>query len=194
MRPLLALSSPLLALSLLATLSACTHASPPSACPSLATPEASAGAPVSAARARRPAVSEAAACRAETDLLPDPFPVFVANDVPVNHPVDGFAPAGLPTDSSFKDAPGCYVACYTHDANAGVYGVGGDIYVAGQVRVPGRYDARICVPSGYEGKDISRAQDFSALCAQKVAACGNGCWAGGDTGGWFGLQADGRCL
>ncbi|MGD9592169.1 MAG: hypothetical protein AB7V32_06580, partial [Candidatus Berkiella sp.] len=60
----------------------------------------------------------------------------------------------------------------------------------GQIRVPGKYHQRICVPAGYEDKDISAATEFNSLCAKHLPlACpGSICWAGGDTGGWFGIQ------
>jgi hypothetical protein len=86
---------------------------------------------------------------------------------------------------------GCYVACYSRDPNGAVYSVGGGILVKGQVRVQGKYAARVCLPEGYEQTDISAHPHFKALCGEFVPSCGDGCWAGGDTGGWFGIQADG---
>ncbi len=59
----------------------------------------------------------------------------------------------------------------------------------GQVRVKGQYVARICQPEGYQGKDISAAPMFKMLCSKSIPSCAAGdCWAGGDTGGWFGIQ------
>lgn len=65
----------------------------------------------------------------------------------------------------------------------------------GQVRVKGKYSKRVCLPHGYESKDISALQKFKSLCNANIPKCKEkGCWAGGDTGGWFGIQSDGSVL
>jgi hypothetical protein len=122
------------------------------------------------------------------ELLPSPFPVYVIeNQGVVNHPYPGAKKVLLPTDNSYSGKSGCYVACYSH--RSGIYAVSPDISVMGQVRVPGEYIGRICQPKAYEWQDISQAEAFSQLCAQKIKGCAAGdCWAGGDTGGWFGIQ------
>ncbi len=127
--------------------------------------------------------------RVHSYLLPADFSVFVRGDSVVNHPAPGHAAKRLPTLNLFTDAPGCYLACYTRDKNRSVYSVGGGIYVAGQVRVSGKYENRICRPSGFETADVSALQKFKDLC-RKIEGCQD-CWAGGDTGGWFGIQEDG---
>ncbi|ASQ46148.1 hypothetical protein [Legionella clemsonensis] len=123
-----------------------------------------------------------------TQLLPSPLPVFVlGNSGVVNHPYPGSKRALLPTDNSYTDAPGCYIACYSHVK--GIYPVSPSIYVMGQIRVKGQYQGRICQPEGYLNKDISAVNQFKQLCSQKIPGCKNiECWAGGDTGGWFGIQ------
>ncbi len=123
----------------------------------------------------------------EAQLLPADFRVFAADDAVVNHPVDGFGARVLPTVNDFRGAPGCYVACYSHDSTHASYGVGGGIYVLGQVRVAGRYDGRVCRPTAFGHADISRAPAIAALCSKAVPACQGHCWGGGDTGGWFGI-------
>lgn len=66
-------------------------------------------------------------------LLESPFPVYLLpNNGVINHPYPGAMPALLPTDNSYKEAPGCYIACYSH--NKGVYPVTNTIFVMGQVR------------------------------------------------------------
>ena len=121
-------------------------------------------------------------------LLPSPFPVYILNDSQViNHPYPGATQVLLPTDNSYFESPGCYVACYSH--NPGVYSVSATISVVGQIRVKGHYVERICQPAGFKGKDISASETFTQLCADKIPACKNSaCWGGGDTGGWFGIQ------
>ncbi len=59
----------------------------------------------------------------------------------------------------------------------------------GQVRLRGDYDGRIFQPRGYRGADISALPRFKRMCGRALPSCRHdGCWAGGDTGGWFGLQ------
>ncbi len=68
----------------------------------------------------------------------------------VNVSYPGFEERTLPTVNKFIGYPGCYVAAYSRRKEKRVYSVGGDIYVMGQVRVPGSYQERICLPVGYE--------------------------------------------
>lgn len=121
-------------------------------------------------------------------LLPSPFPVYVIENYGViNHPYPGAVKRMLPTDNSYTQAPGCYIACYSH--KAGIYAVSSTIYVMGQVRVGGEYKGRVCQPDGYQNQDISAMSSFKKLCSRKITSCKNiECWAGGDTGGWFGIQ------
>lgn len=125
---------------------------------------------------------------ANSNLLPSPFPVYVIKDTAVvNHPYPGAQKVLLPTDNSYADTPGCYIACYSHQP--GVYAVSPDIYVIGQIRVRGAYLIRVCQPEGYKNLDISKSDQLKELCAVKFDVCRNkACWAGGDTGGWFGIQ------
>lgn len=122
-------------------------------------------------------------------ILPAAFPVYAGRGAVVNRPFPGLEPTTLPTVNQFLDYPGCYVACYSRNQENSIYSVGGGIYVMGQVRVPGSYEGRICLPRDYETADISAEPKFKALCAENLAdACsGSSCWAGGDTGGWFGI-------
>jgi hypothetical protein len=124
---------------------------------------------------------------ASAKKLPNPFYVYVKDNVVINHPAPGYEKRLLPTDSSFSHV-GCYIACYSHDPNGAIYGVGQGIYVKGQVRVSGLYLGRVCYPQGYFHKDISKEATFKEICAKRIHTCGNNCWAGGDTGGWYGIQ------
>ncbi len=43
-------------------------------------------------------------------------------------------------------------------------------------------------PTHVENPDISALQSFKELCSHQVPSCKDmECWAGGDTGGWFGV-------
>ena len=132
-------------------------------------------------------------CSAETQLLPESYRVYTGRGAVVNHPGRGMSGVALPTANPFTGGPGCYVACYTHDQSLGVYSVGGGIYVAGQYRTQGRYESRVCKPEGFERADISASDEFKRQCTAYVQGCNGKCWAGGDTGGWFGLQEGEDC-
>lgn len=122
-------------------------------------------------------------------LLSSPFPVYVKNNVVINHPVPGFVKKDLPTFNNFQGRPGCYILCYSHQKLNSIYRVGNSkIFAHGQIRVPGHYIGRTCQPKGYENQSIDKLEKFKTLCAQNIKSCGNNCWAGGDTGGWFGIQ------
>lgn len=126
---------------------------------------------------------------ANTHLLPDQFVIYTNGNGAINHPVPGFMKKILPTNNDYKGMPGCYISCYSHSKEAGIYRVSSTIYVYGQVRVPGKYDDRNCIPTGYRHKDISAEKSFENLCTEKISGCKtNHCWAGGETGGWFGIE------
>lgn len=121
----------------------------------------------------------------ESALLPESFSVYVQNNVVINHPQEGFEKRILPTRNLFRGSPGGYIACYSHNHSNSIYGVGGGIYVMGQMRLQGHYYGSVFQPQGHEGKDISRESVFKTMCNTTFYSCRGGCWAGGDTGGWF---------
>jgi hypothetical protein len=100
---------------------------------------------------------------ASKTLLPKSVPVYTSGSVVINHPAPGLQQKALPTNNDFDGNPGCYIACYSHDLINGIYEVGSDIFVNGQVRVPGNYEGRICKPTGYEKGDISKENHFKYL-------------------------------
>ncbi|QFS51375.1 hypothetical protein [Nostoc sphaeroides] len=122
-------------------------------------------------------------------LLPEDFRVYVSpSGAIVNWPAPGYIEKILPTVNKYVLRDGGYIACYSRNQQGSIYSVGGGIYVMGQIRLQGRYSGRIFQPKGYEGKDISGAQEFKTLCNQTFPAALSSAWAGGDTGGWFGIQ------
>lgn len=122
-------------------------------------------------------------------LLPEAYSVYTNGTTVINHPEEGFTEKVLPTVNLYKGAQGCYIACYSRQAENAVYPVGDNIYVLGQVRVAGKYNGRVCEPTNFAGKDISGDATFKTICTEKITTCVNAqCWAGGDTGGWFGIQ------
>ena len=121
-------------------------------------------------------------------LLPEHFTVYVLGNTVVNWHAPGSRPTLLPTRNLYRGPKGGYVACYSHHTAGSAYG-GGGVYVVGQVRLRGDYGGRIFQPEGFRGADISAAPHFKQVCAEALTACKAGdCWAGGDTGGWFGIQ------
>lgn len=129
---------------------------------------------------------QARASEVKPALLPEDFRVYVRDTAVINHPAAGFEERLLPTRNLFKGTPGGYVACYSRSQTGSTYGVGGGIHVMGQIRMPGKYAKRIFQPKGYAGKDISANPLFKDLCNAQFSSCQKSCWAGGDTGGWFG--------
>lgn len=121
-------------------------------------------------------------------LLPEPFIIYTDGSAALNHPQTGFTAAVLPTINLYKGTPGCYIACYSHQRANSIYPIE-NVYVMGQVRVAGKYAGRVCEPTNFAGKDISGNDVFKTICSEKIEGCkGAHCWAGGDTGGWFGIQ------
>jgi len=122
-------------------------------------------------------------------LLPSDFVVYVRGNTVTIHDSEGFEKRILPSVAHYSGNDGGYVAIYTRQAEDAVYPVGGGIYVAGQIRVKGRYVGRIFYPEGYnEGDDITHDPGILDLCHTYFPDLGNDIWLGGDTGGWFGIQ------
>ena len=109
--------------------------------------------------------------------------------LPHNFRAPGYGERILPTINHYAGKDGGYVAIYTRDSKEAVYSVGNGIYVAGQIRVKGRYIGRIFYPDGYAiGDDITRDPRILRLCHQYFPEFESDIWIGGDTGGWFGIQ------
>lgn len=123
----------------------------------------------------------------ENRILPEDFRVYVSEAAVINHPVPSYQEKILPTVNRYQGKDGGYIAIYSHNVVRGVYSVGGGIYVIGQIRLQGKYIGRIFYPAGYEEQDISAAEQFKQLADDTFESCQGDCWAGGDTGGWFGI-------
>lgn len=121
-------------------------------------------------------------------FLPEDFKVYVSDQGVVNWPAPEYTEKILPTVNKYMKQDGGYIACYSRNEEGSIYSVGGGIYVMGQIRLQGRYIGRIFHPKGFENKDISAAQEFKDLCNQTFPTARGGGWAGGDTGGWFGIE------
>jgi hypothetical protein len=80
------------------------------------------------------------------------------------------------------------IACFSYSEAGSSYSVGGNVYVMGIIDgINGRYNGRMFQPQGYENNDIS-APIFKDLCNSRFPSCKRGCWAGGDTGGFYGYK------
>lgn len=121
-------------------------------------------------------------------LLPTDFKVYVdsSNSV-ISHPAPGYIEKVLPTVNKYTGDDGGYIAVYSRDEERSVYSVGDGIYVVGQIRLQGYYQGRIFQPKGYENQDISANQELKTLTKETFPGHKGGTWAGGDTGGWFGI-------
>lgn len=122
-------------------------------------------------------------------FLPTDFKVYVesGNSV-INHPAPGYVEKVLPTVNKYTGDDGGYIAVYSRDEQRSVYSVGNGIYVVGQIRLQGYYQGRIFHPKGYENQDISANQELKNLTNETFPGHIGGTWAGGDTGGWFGIE------
>lgn len=121
-------------------------------------------------------------------LLPNQFPIYTNGKFVMNHPAPGFNKVELPINNQYQKNPGCYIMCYSRQP--GLYQVDKDIYAQGMVRVAGTYQNRICRPTDAGNADISAMQSYKDLCNQRIKNCHGDCWAGGDTGGWYGMQLE----
>lgn len=125
-----------------------------------------------------------------TDPLPPCFKVFTNEQGTVTsvQPAPGLERKVIPVVNIFKRNPGCYLACYSHNPDKSIYPVTGSIFLVGQIRVRGTYVGTMCVPENYESTDIRGEEKFKELCSKAFQCIGNSCWAGPNTGDWFGLQ------
>lgn len=123
------------------------------------------------------------------DYLPPCFTIY-ANDEgrAALHPAEGLEERDIPVVNLFDRTPGCYIACYSRNPDKGVFPVADGIYMIGQIRVRGSYNSTLCVPEDYETKDIRGEKTFKEICSKSFSCIGNSCWAGPNTGAWFGLE------
>lgn len=123
-------------------------------------------------------------------FIPEDFAVYTDGDIILNwQPNSSFKKRGLTTLNHYEGEDGGYIAIYTRDEDAGVYSVGDDIYVMGQIRVQGHYEGRIFIPIGYSyGDKITQDPELLAICSLYFPEKAGRMWVGGDTGGWFGIE------
>ena len=125
---------------------------------------------------------------ANQTLLPEQFVIYTDGKTVINHPEIGFAEKQLPTVNLYKGNPGCYIACYSQKKDNAIYAINDNTFALGQVRIAGRYSKGVCEPTNFSGKNITQETAFRTICTDKIPACvGVNCWAGGETGSWFGL-------
>lgn len=124
-------------------------------------------------------------------VLPEDFAVYSDGKTVMDwQPSSSYNKMHLPIFNEYEGQNGGYIAVYTHDRKAGVYSVGGGIYVMGLIRVEGRYVGRIFVPKGYKlGDNITQDRELLEICEKYFPHMVGDMWVGGDTGGYFGIQA-----
>ena len=125
---------------------------------------------------------------ANQTLLPEQFAIYTDGKTVINHPEIGFSEKLLPTVNLYKGNPGCYIACYSQKKENAIYAINDNTFALGQVRIAGRYTKGMCEPTNFSGKSITQETAFQTICKDKIPTCvGVNCWAGGETGAWFGL-------
>lgn len=127
---------------------------------------------------------------ADPYFLPDNFAVYTDGTTVINwQPSSRYEKRNVPVFNFYEGENGGYVAIYTRDANAGVYSVGGGIYVMGLIRVEGHYEGRIFIPKGYKpGDNVTQDSELLGICENYFPHMAGHMWVGGDTGGFFGIQ------
>lgn len=168
-----------------------------------ATPVNAAGLPVSGSETTAisadPAASATAAMPAKPvgprpggpnkGMLPEEFKVYYSDSVGISKTsFKGSSEKVIPTINEFTEVPGCYISCYTKDAKKGLYNIGDNNYLIGQIRVSGHYYGGNCLPKGFENKDVRSAKEFKEMCEKNFPekcekeSCGVGA---SHTAQWF---------
>ncbi len=114
--------------------------------------------------------------------LPTEINVYVKSNNVSNQFFSGSTKKVLPIANNYKGSDGVYIAVYTKKSRGAVYSVGNGIYVAGLIRVKGKWKGNIAVPEGWDNHDISASNDFSKFAAYYYPTFADNCWVGGDTG------------
>ncbi|MBS0289571.1 MAG: hypothetical protein JSS07_06015 [Proteobacteria bacterium] len=124
--------------------------------------------------------------------LPDDIKVHFSEKVGLTHSATKGAKSDvLPTNNDYKDAPGCYIACYSSNSTIasklGAYPVDNKTFIMGQVRVKGHYYNGLCIPTGFENKSLKTAKEMKEACEKSFPAMceKESCWANGNTSHWF---------
>ncbi|MCS5710556.1 hypothetical protein [Candidatus Berkiella aquae] len=98
-------------------------------------------------------------------MLPEEFKVYYSEKTGFSKTaLKGSTEKIIPTKNDFTEVPGCYISCYSKDKDKGVYHVGDNTYLIGQIRVSGHYYGGNCLPKGFESKDIRNAKEFKEMC------------------------------
>ena len=122
-------------------------------------------------------------------MLPEEFKVYYNENVGISKTsFKGASEKVIPTKNDFTEVPGCYISCYTKDAKKGLYNIGDNTYLIGQIRVSGHYYGGTCLPKGFENKDVRNAKEFKEMCEKdfpekcEKESCGVGA---SHTAQWF---------
>ncbi len=112
--------------------------------------------------------------------LPNNLKIYIQNNQVSTTATPGAIERNLPINNDYQANPACYMACYSHDKEKGIYQVGDGAYVNGLVRIAGIYNNRICIPGTPE--------ELINLC-KKIPTCINTeCWVDGNTGAFYNIK------
>ena len=121
-------------------------------------------------------------------VLPDDFKIYQSEKVGLStKSFKGSTERTVPTDNEYKEAPGCYIACHSKHSKDAAYHIIDNVYMMGQIRVPGQYSDGYCVPKGLEHAKLTSSKDLKEKCTKSFPTqCENdSCWADGQTGNLF---------
>src|SRR5437868_5802912 len=98
-------------------------------------------------------------------VLPDDLKMYYSNKAGLSKTnFKGATEKTIPTNNEYTDNPGCYVSCQSKNSKEGIYHVSDNVYMMGQIRVAGHFMNGLCVPKGYESKDLRRSKEFREQC------------------------------
>ena len=121
-------------------------------------------------------------------MLPEEFKVYYKPGLGISRKVFKQGDEKIiPNKNHFAEKPGCYIACYSKHAHHGVLATDDNYHLVGQMRFEGHYANGICIPKGFESKDIRKAKEFKVKCEESFPEkCEKGsCDVHGLTSHWF---------
>lgn len=120
-------------------------------------------------------------------LLPEEFTVYYHSEKGVStKPFKEAETKKILTNNDYKDAPGCYILCLSKNKHPATYAIDTDVYIMGQIRVPGCYDSGLCLAKDYEEQSLAELKIFKEKCEKAFPQhCEKeSCWASPCSGGW----------
>lgn len=120
--------------------------------------------------------------------LPEEFKVYYKSDMGYStKPFKGSTEATVLTNNESQDAPYCYLSCFSKNSKEAAYKYDNNSFVMGQIKIKGEYHNGLCIPKGFEDKDLRVSKEISQQCeyAFPERCEKQSCWASGHTNNWY---------